>query len=176
MRGLKSIHVHIWMPGGHYYFWDALTTHVLLQHCSAVIMGAVASQITNPIIVYSTVYSGSDQRRHQSPASLAFVREIHRWPVNSRHKWLVTRKMKNVFIWWYYYDNEIVFGTNILEKSSETHVWYMSKHRPGSDINRLISRQFWIPCNQTMFMTRGNRKMLLINCNHIVSALIWLAR
>ena len=85
-------------------------------------------------------------------------------------------KNEKFSIWWCYYDNEIVFGTNILEKSSETHVWYMSKHRPGSDINRLISRQFWIPCNQTMFMTRGNRKMLLMNCNHIVSALIWLAR
>ena len=44
-------------------------------------------------IVYSTVYSGADQRKHQSSASLAFVRGIHRWPVNSRHKRPVTRKM-----------------------------------------------------------------------------------
>ena len=28
-----------------------------------------------------------------SSASLAFVRGIHRWPVNSTHKWSVTRKM-----------------------------------------------------------------------------------
>ena len=34
-----------------------------------------------------------DQRKHQSSASLAFVRGIHRWPVNSPHKWPVTRKM-----------------------------------------------------------------------------------
>ena len=45
------------------------------------------------MIVYSTVYSGSDQRKHQSSASLAFVWGIHRWPVNSPHKWPVTRKM-----------------------------------------------------------------------------------
>ena len=54
---------------------------------------AMASQITSLAIVYSTVYSGADQRKHQSSASLAFVRGIHRWPVNSPHKWPVTRKM-----------------------------------------------------------------------------------
>ena len=56
-------------------------------------MGAMASQITSLAIVYSTVYSGADQKKHQSPASLAFVRGIHRWPVNSPHTWPVTRKM-----------------------------------------------------------------------------------
>ena len=63
------------------------------SHYSDVIMGAMASQITSSIIVYSTVYSGADQRKHQSSASLAFARGIHRWPVNSPHKWPVTWKM-----------------------------------------------------------------------------------
>ena len=45
------------------------------------------------MIVYSTVYSGTDQSKHQSSASLAFVRGIHRWPVNSPNKGPVTRKM-----------------------------------------------------------------------------------
>ena len=56
-------------------------------------MSAVASQITGVLIVYSTVCSGADQRKHQSSASLAFVWGIHRGPVNSPHKWPVTRKM-----------------------------------------------------------------------------------
>ena len=56
-------------------------------------MGPMASQITSLRIVYSTVYSDADQRKHPSSASLAFVRGIHRWPVNSPHKWPVTRKM-----------------------------------------------------------------------------------
>ena len=56
-------------------------------------MGAMASQITILTIVYSTVWSGADQRKNQSSALLAFVRGIHRWPVNSLHKWPVTRKM-----------------------------------------------------------------------------------
>ena len=56
-------------------------------------MGAIASQITSLTIVYSTVYPDADQSRHQSSASLAFVWEIHRGPVNFPHKWPVTRKM-----------------------------------------------------------------------------------
>ena len=58
-----------------------------------VIMGAIASQITSLTIVYSTVYSGADQKKYQSSASLAYVRGIHRWAVNSQHKSPVTRKM-----------------------------------------------------------------------------------
>ena len=50
-------------------------------HYSDVIISAMASQIT------------AGQRKHQSSASLAFVRGIHRWPVNSPHKGQVTRKM-----------------------------------------------------------------------------------
>ena len=53
----------------------------------------MTSQITSLTIVYSTVYWGVDQRKHQSSASLAFVRGIHRGPVNSPHKWPVTRNM-----------------------------------------------------------------------------------
>ena len=53
----------------------------------------MASQITSLVIIYSTVHSGTDQRKHQSSASLAFVWGIHRGPVNSAHKWPVTRKM-----------------------------------------------------------------------------------
>ena len=64
-----------------------------IWHYSAVIMGAMASQITGVSSVYSTAYSGVDQRKHQSSSSLAFVRVIHRWPVNSRHKGPVTRRM-----------------------------------------------------------------------------------
>ena len=62
-------------------------------HYNDVIMSTMASQITSLTIVYSTVNSGADQRKHQSSASLAFVWGIHRWPVNSQHKSAVMWKM-----------------------------------------------------------------------------------
>ena len=64
-----------------------------IYHFSDVIMSALASQITGVSIIYSTVYSGTDQRKHQNSASLALVGGIHRWPVNSPHKGRVTQKM-----------------------------------------------------------------------------------
>ena len=64
-------------------------------HYNDVRMGAIVSQITSLTIVYSTVnmYSGADQRKLQSSASLAFVWGIHRRPVNSPDKWPVARLM-----------------------------------------------------------------------------------
>ena len=69
--------------------------HITLMrfHYDDVIMSTMASKITSLTIVYSTVYSVADQRKHQSSASLAFVRGFHRGPVNSPQKWLVTRKI-----------------------------------------------------------------------------------
>ena len=67
--------------------------HNATIHCSDVIMSSMASKITSLSIVYSTIHSGADQSKHQSSASLAFVRGIHRWPVNFPHKGPVTRKM-----------------------------------------------------------------------------------
>ena len=92
------------------------------EHYNDVIMSTMASQINSLTIVYSTVYSSADQRKHQSSASLAFVnrlfrcrskktsklgvtgflRGIYQWPVNSPHKWLVTRKLfpfDDVIMW-----------------------------------------------------------------------------
>ena len=69
--------------------WGQMTHY----HYNDVIMNTMASQITSLTIVYSTVYSSTDQRKHQSFASLAFMWGIHRWPVNSPHKGSVTRKM-----------------------------------------------------------------------------------
>ena len=68
--------------------------YILLgSHYNDVIMRLIASQITSLTIVCSIVYSDADQRKHQSSASLAFVRGIQRGPVNSPHKGPATRKM-----------------------------------------------------------------------------------
>ena len=84
------------------------------MHCNDVIMSAIASQITSLTIVYSTVYSGAYQMKHQISASLAFVRRIHRWPVNSPRKGPVTRKM--------FPFNGVILCPNIIQYS------HISKH------------------------------------------------
>ena len=75
------------------YVHNEEITDIVCSHYNDVIMGAIASQITSLTIAFSTVYSDADQRKHQSSASLACVRGIHRGLVNSPHKWPVTRKM-----------------------------------------------------------------------------------
>ena len=62
------------------------------MYYSDVIMSGMVSQIAGVSIVYSTVCSDADQRKHQSSASLASVRGIHRWSLKSAHKGSVTRK------------------------------------------------------------------------------------
>ena len=64
--------------------------HLYSIHYNDIIMDSMASQITSLTIVFSAVYSGADQRKHQSFAPPVLVRGI---PVNSPHKWPVTRKM-----------------------------------------------------------------------------------
>ena len=78
--------------------------HLSLHH-NDVIMNVMASQITSLTIVYSTVYSDAIQRKHQSSASLAFVRGI------PRTKGTVTRKMfpydDVIMILWVYFISTI---------------------------------------------------------------------
>ena len=65
-------------------------------------MGTMSSQITSLTIVYSTVYSGADQRKHQSSASLAFVWGIHRGPDEFPPQ--MASDGENVSIWWRHHD------------------------------------------------------------------------
>ena len=77
------------------------------NHYNDVIMSAIASQIISLTIHYSTVCSGTDQRKQQNSASLAFVRWIHWCLVNSPHKWPVTWKMFPL--------DDVIYNNNIEE-------------------------------------------------------------
>ena len=66
------------------------------NHYNDVIMGAMASQITSLTIVYSVVYSGTDQRKHQSSTSLAFVRES---PAQNTGAW---KKKSRLYVYKYH--------------------------------------------------------------------------
>ena len=74
----------------------------IMSHYNDVIMSAMTFQITSASIVYSTVCSAADQSKHQSSASMAFVRGIHRRPVDSSHK--KASNTENVSIWWRHHD------------------------------------------------------------------------
>ena len=114
-------------------------------------MGAIASQITSLTIVYSTVYSGADQRKHQSSGALAFVRGIHRGPVNSLHKWPVTQKM-------FPFDDFIIISMktpsyqyrNFHGKDEmASHQFYLDKRNPNNqkedlNINKVIFLTFCV--------------------------------
>ena len=87
-----------------------LFSHMCL-HYNDVIIGAMATEITSLTIVYSIVYSGADQRKQQSSASLAFVREIHRWPVNSPQR---AGNAENVSIWWRHHVNLATYPVTVI--------------------------------------------------------------
>ena len=118
----------------------------LNNHYSDVIMGAIASQITSLTIVSSTVYSGADQRKHQSSASLAFVWGIHRGPVNSPHKWPVTRKMFPFddvimrFLVLGYYTGYDLHGKYMVEYTLTVGLWFFQRSSPMT--------QGWITCSR----------------------------
>ena len=116
-------------------------------HYSDVIMGAIVSQITGIPIVYWTVCSGPDQRKHQSSVSLAFVRGIHRWRVNSPHKWPVTLKMFSFddVIMCYQSNNSSVSKR---QRYTWCHTWIYSSTSSTATVQiiKLYMFQYWRLC------------------------------
>ena len=111
---------------------------------SDVIMGAMASQITGVASVYSTVCSCADQRKHQSSASLAFVRGIHRSPGNSPHKGPVTRKM---FLSWAILNGVIWRNTGQISARHMNHVEKESINRSTLKTERRHGANFVVTGN-----------------------------
>ena len=85
------IHNDVILFSGHFMLRALHSIPVSNFHYNDIIMSAMESQITSLTIVYSTVYSGADRRKHRSYEPLAFVWGIHRWSMNSPHKGPVTR-------------------------------------------------------------------------------------
>ena len=125
LGGLSKNTIHLQVNQLQWLILDMVSAHY-----SDVIMRAIASQITSITIVYSTVYSGADQRKHQSSLSLAFVWGIHQWPVNSPHKWPVTLKM-------FPFHDVIMKMTTFLSQFQSRHWWYMYISMPNQWVNFL---------------------------------------
>ena len=105
-------------------------------HYNDVMMSAVASLITSLTVVYSSVYSGANQRKHQSSASLAFMRGIHRWPVNYPHKGPVVRKM-------FSFDDVIMLTANIKASCVMHDINYGLRHNSFFQIMRNRQILLW---------------------------------
>ena len=140
----SSVHISLFLKGLYskdlelfkmYVYYNFLHNHVLCSECynaltptclyytfsdnhGDVIMGAIASQTTILTIVYSTVYSEADHRKHQSSASLAFVWGIHRDLWIPRTNGQVTRKM-------FPFDDVIIYSRNPLWTSAFSQTFYL---------------------------------------------------
>ena len=73
-----------------------------VKHYNDVIMGAMASQITNVAIVYSTVYSGADQRKHEKLRVTGLC--VGNSPVTDEFPAQMASSTENVFIWWRHHE------------------------------------------------------------------------
>ena len=98
-------------------------------------MGAMASQITSLTIVYSNVYAGADQRKHQSSASLVFVRGIQRSP----EKWPVTRKCFHLMTSSCYQSCYFLQPVLILMKISVSSTWLSNMYSERS-MNTMLGK------------------------------------
>ena len=114
-------------------------------------MDATASQITSLAIVYSIIYSDADQRKHQSSASLAFVQGIHREPVNSPHKWPVTRKM-------------FPFDDVIMKTNGKYGIYTMTQTRDCGHALKLMNETM----QRMIRLTNKAKQVLTIGISHIV--------
>ena len=127
-------------------------------HYNDVIMGLVVSQITRLTVVYWTVYSGAYQRKSQSSASLAFVRGIHWWSVNSPHKWPVCFHLMTSCLHFPFYP--LVYICNLYiylfeHDENKTYVWQ-------DYFCLLVFRFFWGIFCQIAFGKLANRETSVI--------------
>ena len=139
------------------------THHSLFcKHYSDFIIGAMASQITSLTIVYSTVYSGADQRESQSSASLALcVCEGGDSPVTGEFPAQMSSNAEDVSIWWRHHESQelrncqFVLHVLLLAPTPDIPLWignailhtnkscstYVLVHRPDCVVKH-ISRSF----------------------------------
>ena len=105
---------------------------------------------------FDSVYSGADQRKHQSSASLALVRVIHRWRVNSPQKGPVTRKM-------FPFDDVIMTGKFITVIRVLT--GNLFNHAPGNVISKGAMHSYLHPLKHNASNRWLSERLQYLQCN-----------
>ena len=113
-------------------------------------MGALTSQITSLPIVFSRVSLDTHQRKHQSSASLASVWGIHRRPVNSPHKWPVTRKM-------FPFDHVIMNVASCSEVIARTHICEHDDIMKRKHFQHSLHKGQWCRASYCFVVSMGNQ-------------------
>ena len=99
-----------------YTHWHVSTAKFSF-HYDDVIMSTIASQITSLTIVYSTVYSGADQSKHQSSASLTGFC-VGNSPGTGEFPAQMASNAENVSIWWRHHAFKLLSNIRKLSKTS----------------------------------------------------------
>ena len=134
-------------------------------------MSVITFQITSISIAYLSVCAGTDQTKHQSSASLAFVRGIHRRPVNSPHKGPVTRKM-------FPFDDVIMklsfdnVGSGIISWSHVQPWGNIVAHLWIRGLTCNVNSQNWLNCSGRMMSVNVWKKRPRSERNNVVRALL----
>ena len=101
-------------------------------------------------------------RKHQSSASLAFVRGIHRWPVNSPHKGPVTRKKSSV--WWRHHGSWFeMYRTSILALQWQL----LNRRRTGAWMGNyicMVAHCVWVSNYFTQTAWNNRNSYRTLNC------------
>ena len=137
---------------------------IIGSHYNDVIMGAMASQITSLTIVYSTVYSGADQRTHESSVSLAFVGNS---PVTGEFPAQMASNAENASIWWRHHGTLIVlcFGGSLTAYSAQSHHY----NQCWFDVNWILRNQLHWHLNQSANISFN----IIVRWMHYAQCCIW---
>ena len=109
-----------------------------------IIMDAMALQITGVSGFCSGFCSGADQRKHQSSASQAFVKGIHRWPVTGGFPSQRASNAENASIWWRHHEHTRLSPRHNTSMASDNLMYYFLA-MPVWYITLTNISQWWIP-------------------------------
>ena len=109
-------------------------TFCLGLHYGDVIMGLIAFQITSLIIVYSTVYSDADRRKHQTSAS----------PGTGEFPAQMASNAENVSIWWRHHEY-VKTGPRMNDEIIIIHKPYVACLTHVSMQYSLMTTEVWYP-------------------------------